>query len=227
MALIIIAFITVYLILPSLFIGFKTNFSYIKGLIPFLTQSTIFDQMTILDPKNQSLFSMVHRFFTKCIYYFFAPPMPFESMNLSARGINFIFAITSILIYLGVLLKPKKMYLKQNMPFYSNIDYALLLICVALFNLNSWMSNYILLSVAYFIIVYYLIKCRFKDNLVLILWCISCILNILTIQSILGETLAYKLCFYSPFTISALLVFLALLKIKFLRSNLLEEKFNY
>lgn len=215
-----LGFIVIYLLLPSIVIGIKTNFLYVKNLLPFLSNSTILDRITILDPKNQSLYSLVHRLFTKCVAYFYAPVMPFESLKLGVPAINFIFLILSVMVYSAILLKPRKAHPEQNQRFYFNIDCALLVICAVLFNLNSWMSNYIFLSMAHFIIVYYLIRRRFKDRAVFVLWAMSCVLNIFVKDSILGETLAYKLHFYSPFTVSALLTFTALLKIKFSRSSL-------
>lgn len=213
LSLIIISFILFYLIIPSLFIGFKLNLTYIKDLMPFLTQSTILDQMTILDPKNQSLLSFFHRIFTNCILYFYAPPMPFHFLNLKGAYINFIFALSAAAVYSLALYGRKKNYSNNHENVY-NIDYAMLLICVALFNLNAWAHHYILLAMAYFMLIYYLIRVRFKDRGVLILVLSSYLLNMLTIKSIFGKTLAYKLHFYSPFTISAMVLFFALLKIK-------------
>jgi len=212
LSLLIIAFILIYLALPSLFIGLEDNISYIKGMLPFLTNSSILDKITILTNKNQSLFSMVHRMFSYCVSYFHAPAMPFQSWHLSETKINLIFASIAAILYLAILYNPKKIAANKNIDI---VNYALLSICVVLFNLNAWMHNYILLAFAYFIIVYYLIKNGFKDKLVFILLLLSCALNNLASKAILGGTLAYKLSFYSPFTISGLITFLALLKIKF------------
>ncbi len=219
---VIIASVAVYLSLPALFIGLKNNFLYLKNLLPFLTQSTIFDQMTILDPKNQSLYSAIHRIFTYCIAYFYAPHMPFETSKLSPQAINLIFTGASAAIYLAIFIPPRKKQLPGQID--TVIDWAQLLICIALFNLNAWMHNYIFISLAYFIIVYYLVSVRFKDATVLILWLATYLLNIITIGPILGKTLSYKLQFYSPFTLSALITFLALLKIKFLAKGEFKTK---
>lgn len=218
-------FILAYLVLPSLIVGFKTNLQYLKSLAPFLTQSTIFDQMTILDPKNQSLLSFFHRIFTNCILYFHAPPMPFQSLNLGGIYINFISALSGVLMYALILYGNKKIYSNNPKSLY-NIDYALLLICVALFNLNAWMHNFIMLSMAYFIIIYYLTAVEFKDGVTSILLFLSYLLNILTIKSFMGKTLAYKFHFYSPVTIQALIAFFLLCRIKFCatKRSILEFK---
>ena len=213
LALIIMASLLAYLALPALFIGWRSNFIYLGRLFPFLTQSTILDPGTILDPKNQSLLSAIQRLFTYCISSYHAPHMPFESLNLSAGFIKLIFISSAILLYGTVFLKPR---LDKNSNLYYNIDYALLLICASLFNLNAWMQSYILLLMPYFIIVYYLIKCAFRDKLVSGLLLLSYILNIITIKGLFGEQFSYKAYFYSPYTLIGLVLFLALLKIKFL-----------
>ena len=234
LSLYIISAVSFYMLAPSLFIGFKTNLEYLKGLIPFLTNSTILDQITILSGKNQSLLSAVYRSFTPCILYFHAPPMPFQSWNVNSAVIKIVFAVFALILYSLVLIPAKKInlnprtnYTKTNAkyaigagvnkdtPMHYNIDYALLSICSVLFNMNAWLHAFILLSVPYFVIVYYLIRNNFKDRTVLILLVISYLLNLFTTQSVVGKTLMYKIYFYSPMTLSALITFIALLKIKF------------
>lgn len=207
---IIMGFVIMYLILPSLFIGFKANFIHLKNLIPFLFSSSILDPITILDPKNQSLFSFIRRLFTYCIAYFYAPHMLFESLKLTQQQTSLIFILSALIVYIAAIYNPRRKESGQQ----ANIDYALLLICVVLFNLNAWMHNYLLLLMPYFIIVYYLIKNRFRDITILLLWLFSYFLNLITIPGLLSAPLTYKLHFYSPFTLSAILTFFALLKIK-------------
>ncbi|MEK6728359.1 MAG: glycosyltransferase family 87 protein [Candidatus Omnitrophota bacterium] len=224
LSLYIISAFFVYLFLPSLFIGLKTNLEYIKGLIPFLANSTILDQITILTGKNQSLLSAVYRSFTPCILYFHAPPMPFQSWNVNPAVIKILFTASALILYLLVLIPVKKINLNKHAPMYYNIDCALMMTCAALFNMNAWVHAFILLSMAYFVIVYHLIRNNFKDRIVFFLLIVSYILNLFTTQAILGKTLMYKAYFYSPMTLSALLTFIALLKIKF--STPLKEGFR-
>lgn len=219
LSLAIIFAILFYLLLPSLFIGLKANLEYIKGLIPFLSNSTILDQITILTGKNQSLLSAIYRSFTPCILYFHAPPMPFQSWNVSPAMIKKIFLAAALAIYALALYPKKKNGFAKNNTMLYNVDYALLSICTVLFNLNAWVHAFILLSMAYFVIVYYLIRNNFKDKVVFALLLASYILNSFTTQSVLGKSLMYKIYFYSPLTISALITFAALLKIKFLKGE--------
>lgn len=206
--------VAIYLFLPALFIGVKTNFYYLNKLIPFLTQSTILEPATILDPKNQSLASAIKRQFTYCISTYHAPHMLFENIRLGDALIGLIFILLSAVIYALIFTGPgreKKPWLPCNL-----VDYAMLLICACLFNLNAWMQSYILLLMPYFIVIYYLIRVSFKDKAVFALLLLSYLLNIITIKGIFGNTFTGKAFFYSPFTLMALVLFLALLKIKLL-----------
>jgi len=210
----------IYFILPGFIIGMQPNFIYLKNLIPFLTKSTIFDEITILDPKNQSLLSAIRRLFVNCRATWHAPTMPFQSLNIGPNLANLITLITAIFLYLGILLKPKNSHFKHNPNRYLNIDYALLFICIILFNMNSWPANYILLCPAYFIIAHYLVKGQFKDRIMLGLLLVSYLLNLLTLKSVFGKIFPYKAHFYSPFTISALIIFGVLLGLKYSKKAL-------
>ena len=212
LSLMITGFILIYLALPALCLGPKADIVYLRNLYAILTQSTILEPMTILDPKNQSLLSMWQRFFTPCIAYFHAPPMPLQALRLNPGQITSISIISAIILYGLILYFPKR---REGEAFCENIDYALLLICVILFNLNAWMHNYLLLSLGYFILLYYLLKKHFRDKVIGGLLLLSFLLNLITLKPILGKIWAYKINFYSPFTLSALLTFVALLKIKF------------
>lgn len=218
LTLIVITFIAAYLLLPALFLGFKTNLTYLKELLPYLTNSTIFDQMTILDPKNQSLLSAVTRYFTNCVLYFYAPPMPFQSLNLKSNAITPIFLISSLVTYFLAISRPRGGGSDSS----RKIDYSLLIICVIIFNLNAWKPTFVLLLIPYCVIIDYLIKTSFRDKIILTLLSCGFILNIITMDSVIGKNVAYKLCFYSPLTLSALITYIILLKLKFSKGS--EEK---
>jgi len=219
-----LAAVMAYFILPGLVIGMRTNFTYLKDLLPFLTQSTIFDKITILDPKNQSLLSAIQRLFTNCIEWFHAPPMPFAGLKLGPMPIYTITLIAGILLYLGILIPPKKAYFGANPTRYFNIDYALLFICVTLFNMNAWPANYILLTPGYFIVAYWVVKGHLKDKLLVTLLVGSWLLTIVTLKALIGNDLSNKTLFYSPFTLSGLLIFWALLRLKFAKISPKQER---
>lgn len=215
----IICFMVVYFLLPGVFIGMKSNLQYVKDWVPFLTQSTILDETTILDSRNQSLLSLCQRSFTLGCkkYWVDSPAMPFESFNLNQAQIKLIFIFLAVILYGLSVLKYRKKNDKKDTPFCCYVDYGLLSICVVLFNLNAWKPTFIFLLFAYMVICYYLIKTGFKEKLLIFLLGASYLLNISTMYSIFGKAFTNKLYFYSPLTLSALLVFIALVRIKFVQ----------
>lgn len=213
----IICFMGIYFLLPGVFIGMKSNLQYVKAWAPFLTQSSILDETTILDSRNQSMLSLCQRSFTPGCkkYWVDSPPMPFGSFNLNQAQVKLIFIFLAVILYGLSLLKYCKKTDKKDTPFCYYVDYGLLSVCVVLFNLNAWKPTFIFLLFPYMVICYHLIKTGFKEKLLIFLLTGSYLLNISTMYSIFGKEFTNKLYFYSPLTFSALLVFVALLRIKF------------
>lgn len=212
------AVLTYFFILPAIFIGVERNILYLKELLPFLTQSSILDQGTMLDPKNQSLVSAIQRLFTNCASIWAnAPRMPFQNLKLSPFMLKAIPATAAILLYLSILIRrPGNKESQGQKTRYLNLDYALIFICLIMYNLNAWPANFIFLTPAYFLLVWRIIEGGWpKNKLILTCLIISYLLNIATQKSLFGQDFAYKAYFYSPFTLSALVVFGALLGLKY------------
>jgi hypothetical protein len=201
------ASIIIYLFLPSFIIGFKTNCSYLQNMFSFLTKSSIFTQGTIMNPRNQSLLSAFYRLFTDPdSFYVVHPPMPYSLLPFKRIDINLAYSITAAGLYF--------LALKKKAGESDNINYSLLLICAVLFNMNAWMHTYIFLVMPYFLIIRYLAKNSFKDIVMLTGLVLSIILNIFSLKPFVSAQLSYDLHYYSPYTVSALIVFFLLLKIK-------------
>lgn len=217
LAIVTMASVLIYFLLPSLFIGFKTNFLYLNNMLAFLTKSTIFTQSTIMNPKNQSLLSAFYRFFTDPdSFYAVHPPMPYGFLPFKHININLAYAITAITLYLLILWKPQKNDTdKRREELNKNVDYSLLLICAVLFNMNAWMHNYIFLAMPYFLIICYLLKNSCKDMVMITGLILSIILNTFSLRPFVSAQISYDLHYYSPYTVSALILFFLLLKIKF------------
>jgi hypothetical protein len=165
-----------------------------------------------MNPKNQSLLSAFYRFFTDPnSFYVVHPPMPYSLLPFKHVNINLVFAITAIMLYYLALWKPKKI---REDGREEGIDYSLLLICAVLFNMNAWMHTYIFLVMPYFLIMSYLAKNRFRDTAVVIGLLSSVILNIFSLKPFVSAQLSYDLHYYSPYTVSALIIFFLLFKIK-------------
>jgi hypothetical protein len=211
--------ILIYFLFPALIIGWKNNFHYMRDFFPFLFQSTITEKSTLLDPQNQSLMSLILRTFTDPSTYYPNPlPMPYKFIPLKNINIKFLFLLLSGLIYLSVLLPARKSLSQRNMEgrnFCANIDYALLLICLVVFNLNAWRHNYIFLIFPYFLLIFYLIQVRFKDKYAIGGILLAYLLSAITWRPFVSKELSSSLLLYSPYTLGALLIFVMLVKIKF------------
>jgi hypothetical protein len=201
----------IFLLLPAVFIGFGKNLYYLKGLLPQLFQSSILEKLTLIHGKNQSLFSAIYRLFTPCVEYFHAPHMPFERWQISPQAIISIYLFFAGLLYLTILYLPKK---ARKNPVFCLYDYAMLLICVALFNLNAWKPSFVMLLAGFFLLSAQLIRQGFQDRITLGGLVTCYILNIITLNSLLGRGLAARLYYYSPLTISALICFFLLLRLR-------------
>ncbi len=222
LSLAIISFMILYFLLPALFIGFKTNLEYLKNMLGFLTNSTILDPGTMYDYENQSLMSMLLRFFTT-----YKPgtniPNFFQSMaNLSDITVDFLNFFINLLI-LGAILLPARAGRNKTNPFYQNIDYTLIFISIILLNLNAWMHNYIFLMMSFFLAISYLIVKGIKDKTTFILIILAHILNLITGKELCGKTFSYLAHFYSPHTISALIMIFVLLRLKFSKKEIILE----
>jgi len=134
--------------------------------------------------------------------------MPFERWQISPQAIISIYLFFAGLLYLTILYLPKK---ARKNPVFCLYDYAMLLICVALFNLNAWKPSFVMLLAGFFLLSAQLIRQGFQDRITLGGLVTCYILNIITLNSLLGRGLAARLYYYSPLTISALICFFLLL----------------
>lgn len=214
----ILSFVILYSFLPALFIGFKTNLEYLKNMIHFLTTSTILDPGTMYDYENQSLMSLIFRYFTTYTPDPYLPKTFLGLVNLNDRSVDLLNLFINLGILAGILISPRQK--NKNNPFYQNIDYALLFISLILLNLNAWMHNYIFLTMAFFITIGYLIVKGIKDKITLILVVIVHALNLLTAKELCGKSFSYCAHFYSPHTISALIMVFVLLRLKFSKKEI-------
>lgn len=212
LALILGAAILLYVLLPAIVVGLKTNLEYLRTMLPLLGDSTILSKITIYDHKNQSLLSMIFRFFTQSKTYFITPQMFFNRFHLSDMAAYTLVAATQLALCAAVFIPAGRATPdRRQTPL---IDWVFLSVCVVLVNLNAWVHTFVFLLCAYFLIGAYLFRCKGQDRLALVLLICSYLLNLTTIKGILPAAIAYKAHFYSPHTFSALAACAALLKIK-------------
>jgi len=186
--------------LPALYVGASKNIQYLLNWIPWITHTSL-DRGSLFDFKNQSLFSMILRYTCK------DSPYKINILNLDFFVSLILGASLSILIYLCIFIK--------SLEF---INWAQILICMALFNPNSWMSNFVFLSLGYSIGIAYLVKIKFKDKITFALLVLSFILCSWGSESIVGQHLEDLWEIYSTSTWGALILFFTLFRVKLNKS---------
>ncbi|MEI8349197.1 MAG: glycosyltransferase family 87 protein [Candidatus Omnitrophota bacterium] len=190
-----------YCILPALHVGISQEATYLKKWLPFISETSL-DKGSWYDPKNQSLYSFVLR-----IAGMDSPFRLIAKLTLW-QGLAVAFLIGAF-IYLLILIKAKK----QNSS--NRIDYALLFLCMALFNPNAWLANFVVFVFAYMVILYHIILTRYKDRLSLALMILSFMIASWFSESMVGDNLQKFFESLSTVTIGALLLVFVLLRLKF------------
>ncbi|MFA5088787.1 MAG: glycosyltransferase family 87 protein [Candidatus Omnitrophota bacterium] len=198
----ILAFIAVFCFFPMLYTGVQRGADYLRVWIPSIVETSL-DHGSWYDFKNQSLYSLFLRFFTKESPYDFA--LPFFSFS-QGFGLSLLFAS---LIYLLILIPTNGE--KEN----ETIDYALLFLCMALFNPNAWMLNFVVLLFGQMLLVYDLIKNRFRDKFALGLVVAAFALTSLASESLVGNYLEGVFEQFSSVTLGTLVLIFALLRLKY------------
>ncbi|UCC94986.1 MAG: DUF2029 domain-containing protein [Candidatus Omnitrophota bacterium] len=197
-------FILFYCVIPALYVGGVQNIDYMRRWLPFISQ-TSFDGGSWYDYKNQSLFSLVLRYFTASSPYKISiAHLTFQQGLLIACGIGLILYLLAIF--------PQK---RSSSP--NSIEYSLLFICMTLLNPNAWMHNFVVFIFVYMTLLYYPIKVHLKDRVTLILVILSFMLMSWASESLVGDNLENLFEQLSSVTIGALLLCVSLLRIKFKR----------
>lgn len=193
-------FILFYCLMPAIYTGISANLQYLKSWLPFIAETSL-DKGSWYDSKNQSLYSMVLRLFSAD-----SPCKHFAQLTFYQA--LFVSGIIGALIYLFIIIKKKERETK-------NIDYALLLLCLALFNPNAWLANFVFFIFAYMAIIYHLISTRFKNKAVLIFTILSFISSSWAAESVVGDKLQNFFESLSTVTLASLILCGILLYLKF------------
>ncbi len=204
----------VLVILPAFFLSFDYNLSLQKSFIPFLCKTSL-DFGSMSTHANQSLVALILRYFSNFT------ESSINILNLSKFHLGFLVGSAFVFLYL-LTLCPSSKY-KKGDNFTRVIDYGLLFVCAGLFNPNGWIHSFVFLTFSYMVCFYYLFKVQHKDKLVWAMVGISGILiswpDELFIQGVKDAVDVYSLL-----SLAALLLFAALLKIKFYPvSSFLED----
>ncbi|MEM7816633.1 MAG: glycosyltransferase family 87 protein, partial [Candidatus Aenigmatarchaeota archaeon] len=192
----------VFMFLPAIWVGWEKNLLFLKNWLPFISKESL-DLGSLYTFKNQSIFSFFLRYFTKGHFY------SIGLFNLNIFLALFLACFFSFLIYYLIIF-----FNKKNI-FCDKINYALLFICMAIFNPNSWLHNYVFLLFPYILLISYLIKIKFKDKITLVFVLISFILGSWTSESVVGNNLENILEKLSFVSISSFILIFVLFRLKF------------
>jgi hypothetical protein len=133
-------------------------------------------------------------------------------VSLTELQVGLLIGAAMMFLYMCAFL-PSQHYKKHN-RFHDNLNYALLFICVGLFNPNGWIHAYIFLLFPYMVCLYYLFKAKHTDRVVWSMVVVSATLatwpDYLFIPSMKDSEGIFSLL-----AIGAILCFATLLKIKF------------
>jgi hypothetical protein len=181
-----------FLLLPALLVGFEKELSLLRAWIPSII-STSLDHNSYTDYKNQSIFSMILRFCSPTEYgnQFIA-----LSYGQSMHGAYFM----ALLFYAAAFIPSP-----QN-PDSRAIDVLLIIICTILFNPNCWMTNFVALAAPFVFLLQYTVFNKGKDWLEIFS---------LIAANVLINFISFTAYIYSLATLGAIVLFLALVIIKF------------
>jgi hypothetical protein len=191
-----------WLLLPAVYVGVEPAIELLRDWIPYISETSL-DKNSWYDYKNQSFYSLVLRLVTRGSEYGISmADLSFNQGMLVAIGIGFF-------MYLAVLFP-----LKLN-PANEALDYGLLFLCMALFNPNSWLMNYVVYLFVYMLLVYYLVKTKPVDKITLIGMISSFLLSSWASESLVGDRWQNLFEELSTVTIGALILMAVLLRLKF------------
>lgn len=198
----IILFSAFYCLVPALHVGMDRQVSFLKNWLPSISETSL-DKGSWYDTKNQSLYSLVLRTLTK--------DSPYKPLaNLDFNQAITLTAILGLIIYLFIIIPKGKDA--------ENFDYALLLICMALFNPNAWLVNFVFLLFGYMVVLYYLIQNGFlRNKTIAIVTFLSFVISSWGCESMVGDNLQNYLEMLSTVTIATLIIVGLLLWLKFRR----------
>jgi len=200
-----IFFIGLFLLLPMVVVGLHRDISYLFSWIPSIIATSL-DKFSYIDFKNQSIFSMLIRYLSPTRFNVQVASLSFDQAFLLGH-------IAALLMFL-VILVPGRDKSRDTA-----INSALLMICLALFNPNSWMINFVSLIPAYMLLIQYTVVGRAKDKFVLLALIAAFISTNLMSRDIFGKLSENFGCYYSFTTFGALLLYTVLLKLKFSRET--------
>ncbi|MDD5005772.1 MAG: glycosyltransferase family 87 protein [Candidatus Omnitrophica bacterium] len=193
-------------LLPALFWGWQKNLTLQSQYLPFLCKTSL-DFNSLSDSSNQSLMSMIMRFFSAYGGY------GKNILNLGDYFLGFLTGACVVLLYLLCLLPTRNKADKKDEVF-DNVNIGMISVCAALLNPNAWTHAFIFLTYGYMTAIFYLFKVKFLDKITIGLLILSFLIHSFS-ASFFSRWAGSLFEMYSFITIGAIILFIALSKIKF------------
>jgi hypothetical protein len=194
--------VLVLLLSPGLVVGFEQGIAYLQKWLPYITETSL-DKSSWYDYKNQSIYSMGLRFLTQNSAY------SHSLLDLSHSQAMMVSVAFALGLYLLSLWPVRA---KKYLP---AVDYSLLLLCMAFFNPNAWMLNFVTFIFVYIFLWQYLFENQFKDKWTLGLVILSFVLTSWLSETVVSEQLESLAEELSCVTLGALVLMAALLRLKY------------
>ncbi len=196
-----VMFTGLFLLLPAVWVGWSKNMAYLSSWIPSIIGTSL-DTFSYTNYKNQSIISMVLRLFSPTEYHL-------QIMSLS-------FNQALILGYAAALALYAVVFIPGRLPSWDRkINYALLFICLPLFNPNAWLINFVALAVPFMFLIRYAFCALRRDWLVILGTALVSVMINLIGRDVTGKDLEAFVGLYSFTTWGSLILFAVLVKLKF------------
>ncbi|MCD4780621.1 MAG: DUF2029 domain-containing protein [Candidatus Omnitrophica bacterium] len=197
------------LLSPGFVVGFEQGIGYLQKWLPYITETSL-DKSSWYDYKNQSIFSMGLRFLTQ------NSPYSHSFLALSHGQAMFVSILFALGLYVLIL------WPVTGKKYSQAIDYSLLLLCMALFNPNAWMLNFVPFIFVYIFLWQYLFENQFKDKVTLIFIVVSFMMTSWLSETVVSEQLESLAEELSCVTLGTLVLVAALLRLKYSRTLALK-----
>ena len=184
-------FITAFLLIPAVYVGWDRNLLYLKNWL-LVHKNNPPDY--ILWYKNQSLLSALSR------------------LNLGASGAFIIFIALAIILFSLIFVFRKKVRPEQSGFSYLG-EVSLALICMILFSPLAWKHTFVHLIIPHLVLLYYVLYINPQDRVTKTLLIVSFFLNTV-LNPELTKPFARLIQEYSNISWGTLILYAALLRIK-------------
>jgi hypothetical protein len=149
-----------FLFAPAIIYGFSSNLNLLSG---WKTVMSVSSPPLLAVDLNQSLFAFFYRFLTPTIQQVNLLTLSYATVNLLIYS-----TIIGLFLWFFFLNRRSKFTEKDFVRHPECIEYSLLLIFMSLFSPLGWVQNYSSCILAIMLLVYYVLRTKFRDRFITI-----------------------------------------------------------